>query len=444
MLCLPRPKPRPEYRSGCDCSGGEDVFQLLFLFLYFALSLGCSDPEANSEAPAPLPPGQDQGSTLRWGDRARPLPTRDAGSQLIDQSTLPVDQSSSSDQEALPEDRDRDGDGIPDEFDNCPAQVNPNQEDEDGNGIGDLCETGGGDEDLDRDGHPNEADNCPMVFNPMQSDIDRDGIGDLCEPDRDGDGIPDDADPEPNEAGWPGRAMPNTVYAHTSGALFALDVKSEMLVRVGLFEADEGERIDRFPLITDIAIDRAGVLYAISADTLFICHPQEVRCRSAGTLPGSFNGLTWLPGERFQEEQDRLVGISNDGVWWWLWRGPAGFESEELGAYQAGDRSSGDAYSIDGLGTFASVKRAGLNDDVIVRLDLEEDFTTENLIVATGYRQIYGLAGWRGALFAFDAGGTILRYDFELGELRVVNDQGNAWWGAAVSTVLTPLNERDN
>ena len=414
-------------------SRGEDVSQLLCLLLCLTLSLGCTDSGSSAEGPAPLPPGQDQEPNLSWADRALPIPTRDMNPPLIDQALL-------GDQGDAQEDRD--GDGIPDRLDNCPAQVNPNQEDEDGDGIGDLCEAAEGG-DADRDGHPDEADNCPMTFNPRQSDVDRDGLGDLCEPDRDGDGVPDDADPAPGEAGWPGRALPNTVYAHTSGALFALDVKSEMLVRVGLFEADAGERIDRFPLITDIAIDRAGVLYAISADTLFICHPQEVRCRSAGTLPGSFNGLTWLPGERFQEAQDRLIGISNDGVWWWLRRGAAGLESEALGAYQAGDRSSGDAYSIDGLGTFASVKRAGLNDDLIVRLDLDAELAAEDLVVATGYRQIYGLAGWRGALFAFDASGAILRYDFELGALRVVNDQRNAWWGAAVSTVLTPLNEQD-
>lgn len=35
---------------------------------------------------------------------------------------------------------DSDGDGLPDECDNCPEHYNPNQTDSDGNGIADACE----------------------------------------------------------------------------------------------------------------------------------------------------------------------------------------------------------------------------------------------------------------------------------------------------------------
>src|SRR3954469_11136992 len=40
---------------------------------------------------------------------------------------------------------DRDGDGIPDEIDNCPLVANPGQADADGDGIGDLCDVCPGD-----------------------------------------------------------------------------------------------------------------------------------------------------------------------------------------------------------------------------------------------------------------------------------------------------------
>lgn len=71
---------------------------------------------------------------------------------------------------------DTDGDGIPDDVDNCPAAPNPDQADLDGDHIGDVC-----DPDRDGDGIVNEHDNCPDVSNPDQADSDGDGIGDACE-----------------------------------------------------------------------------------------------------------------------------------------------------------------------------------------------------------------------------------------------------------------------
>ncbi|MFH0981994.1 MAG: thrombospondin type 3 repeat-containing protein [Planctomycetota bacterium] len=51
--------------------------------------------------------------------------------------------------------------------------------------------------DQDGDGIPNESDNCPEHYNPSQADCDGDGIGDACQPgatDCNGNDIPDDCD----------------------------------------------------------------------------------------------------------------------------------------------------------------------------------------------------------------------------------------------------------
>jgi len=60
---------------------------------------------------------------------------------------------------------DVDGDGVPDEQDNCPAVANPDQANEDGDAFGDAC-----------DPCPPIADSDPPV------DTDHDGVSDACDP----------------------------------------------------------------------------------------------------------------------------------------------------------------------------------------------------------------------------------------------------------------------
>mgnify|MGYP006197135715 CR=1 FL=1 len=75
-------------------------------------------------------------------------------------------------------DPDADGDGIPNEDDNCAFAANADQADLDGDGAGDAC-----DADDDSDGVEDGADNCAPVANADQSDLDGDGAGDACDVD---------------------------------------------------------------------------------------------------------------------------------------------------------------------------------------------------------------------------------------------------------------------
>jgi len=85
-----------------------------------------------------------------------------------------------------PPEQDSDGDGIPDQSDNCPYAYNPDQADSDGDGFGDACDNcpytyNPEQRDKDEDGVGDLCDNCPYSFNPDQSDSDGDGIGDACD-----------------------------------------------------------------------------------------------------------------------------------------------------------------------------------------------------------------------------------------------------------------------
>jgi hypothetical protein len=85
---------------------------------------------------------------------------------------------------------DIDGDGVPDETDNCPAEYNPDQSNSDGDAAGDACDRCplDPDNDVDGDGVCGEVDNCPHAANPGQEDTDNDGIGDACNIGIDSDG----------------------------------------------------------------------------------------------------------------------------------------------------------------------------------------------------------------------------------------------------------------
>lgn len=85
-----------------------------------------------------------------------------------------------------PPQQDCDGDGVPDNSDNCVCSYNPDQADFDGDGVGNACDncywaSNPSQDDYDGDGVGDLCDNCPWDYNPDQLDSDWDGIGDACD-----------------------------------------------------------------------------------------------------------------------------------------------------------------------------------------------------------------------------------------------------------------------
>jgi hypothetical protein len=189
--------------------------------------------------------------------------------------------------------------------------------------------------------------------------------------------------------------------------------------------------------MTDIAIDSYGTLFGITFDDLFTCHPQTAKCTWLGSLPTSFNGLTMVPPGGLDPEKDVMIGISNSGDWYRLDIVGTTVEKTLLGKYGGGYSSSGDAYSIKGLGTFASVQSGlGMGDDILVTVDSATGSVTGVVGTITGHSAVYGLAGWTGRAFAFDESGAILVIDTSTGGITKAAQTNHSWWGAGVRTSI--------
>lgn len=325
-------------------------------------------------------------------------------------------------------DPDDDNDMLLDGADNCPQVANPKQEDLDKDGKGDGC-----DDDLDGDGVANVGDNCPAIVNPKQEDIDADKIGDICDDDDDGDGVPDISDVFPNDPALPGVVVPKKIYAHSSSTLYTVDVGTYQVGNVGAFKwpADGGGH-----QMTDVAIDRNGVLYGVTFDRLYVCNPANASCTNLGTLPGSYNGLTWIPAGIIEPNKDTLIGITNGGGWFQLTVMNGVVAAKQLGSYGNGYSSAGDAFSIEGVGTFAAVNKVGVNSTVIVTVDPLNGKVTGELAVTQGYNSVYGLAGWEGLILAFDSSSQMIKIDPGTKVVTNLGAKGVGWWGAGVGTLI--------
>lgn len=227
------------------------------------------------------------------------------------------------------------------------------------------------------------------------------------------------------------------LYAHTKDTLYKLDMDAKAFVLIGKFAFDK-----KPDSVTDIAIDRNGTLYATTFKDLFTCGLQDAKCKWLATIPtsstfdGTFNGLTFAPKGTVDPNEDALIGIAADGTWNHVKFNGSSVSMVKLGQYGDGWLSSGDAFSVEGIGTYATLKGKGKSDSLAA-----VDPTTGKLtavIGETGVSQLFGFAWWAGVFYAFSNDGNVYTLDVATGQATQVKGitvpQGAKWWGAGVST----------
>lgn len=221
------------------------------------------------------------------------------------------------------------------------------------------------------------------------------------------------------------------LYAHTSKDLYELDLDAGAFLKKGTFSFDKNE--DK---ITDIAVDKFGTLYAIGFDHVYTCATDTAKCIWLAKLPTSFNGMTFVPEGVVTPGKDALIGISDKGEWTHIDLSSGKVVLKKLGVYGGGWLSSGDAFSVVGVGTFATLKGKG-DTDTLAKIDPKTG-KIQQLLGETGAVGLFGLAWWKGVFYGFAKGGSVYELDIKTGKATEVKSlkapKGVSWWGAGVST----------
>ncbi len=221
----------------------------------------------------------------------------------------------------------------------------------------------------------------------------------------------------PALAGWASNYSIVSRYS-VGPTLFAFDPVSLTLAQLGRFTFDDGGAAS----VTDIAIDRDGLLYALSAGTLYVCDPVSVECTPQG--PSSANSAGFAEFGALDPDDDVLVLVEGSEVVH-VRVGEDGTDITVVGTLE-GYSSSGDVMPLGGTTMLLSSPNAG--GDLLVAFDAA---TAESLGPLTNLPSLsYGLAGFGGDVWVFTDLGEVLRVDEDWSVQSMVRVDVRLW-GAA-------------
>lgn len=225
------------------------------------------------------------------------------------------------------------------------------------------------------------------------------------------------------------------IFAHSRDTLFSFSPFTNTVTTIGVFTLPDGSAA---PYMTDLAVNAANEIYTCSNDALFRVDPVTAVATRIGTLTtlggDQLFALTFLvPGELGDTEV--LLGATNSGVYYRL--DPATAMATRVGQYPDGWLSSGDLVSVEGLGTFATIRRDDFPTDLLARIDfITGGASVVDVIGETGYDQLFGLGYWGSKLYAFSNSGELVEIDRTTGVGTIATaDTGTMqFWGAGVTT----------
>ena len=262
------------------------------------------------------------------------------------------------------------------------------------------------------------ADVTPDAGTPVDAPpaaVPTDRLGDPSTP------PPDGAIPEVHE-----------VFGHSKTTLFRLEPKTKAVSVVGNFKNCEP--------ITDIALNEASELYAVSYDTLYTVDKTTATCTkvSAGSYP---NSLSFVPKGTLLPNEEALVGYDEGD---YLRIDIATGARTVIGKLGGSLVSSGDIVSVKGGSTYLTVKSTAktgecTTTDCLVEVDPKTGKMLKNW-GSVEHKKVFGLSFWGGKVYGFDDAGNLFEVVF--GSNKVVTTSiaipqkpaGLSFWGAGSST----------
>lgn len=225
-----------------------------------------------------------------------------------------------------------------------------------------------------------------------------------------------------------------SLYAHSAEVLWRLDLGTGQFTEVGTFAFDKNEGS-----VTDLALDKTAKLYATTHDDLFECSTVDAACTWLAALPGTYFGLSFVPAGTIDPTNETLVGIEDDGTWSSITFANGKATIKSLGKYGNNWMSSGDMFSVEGIGTYATLKGKG-SFDTLAKVNPKTG-KIEQIIggeAKTGVKSLFGLAWWQGVTYGFSSDGNVYDLDLTTGVATKISTiavpPNTKWWGAGVST----------
>ncbi len=226
-------------------------------------------------------------------------------------------------------------------------------------------------------------------------------------------GIPDGPDTTPVEQ--------DLIYVNSPDTLYTFDPAAFALSPVGPFVLEDGSAAS----VTDIAVDRFGLLYAVSVGTLYVCDPRTVVCAPQGF--SSANSAGFAEFGALADAHDVLVLVEGSTIVHVHIR-DGGIDTVTAGTID-GYSSSGDVIALQGREMLLSSPSPDGGGDVLVPFDAETGAVVGGVTRLPA--NAYGLARFHNEVWVFTDFGEIFFIDAG-GEAVEVGRAEVPLWGAAV------------